>query len=123
MCSGYAGCERTRVLSDASHEHVAAGIMARGAVAHACRPPDCFSRYEPGTPDHDGLFGRDHRSQLVHVFSPDGGAQTIATMGTAPGAVLNWFVAPILAATLYLALCPAGSQSAPTEDRADRSAQ
>jgi hypothetical protein len=31
----------------------------------------------------------------------------LETMGTAPGAALNWFAVPILAVLLYFALCPA----------------
>lgn len=31
----------------------------------------------------------------------------IVTLGAAPGAALNWFVVPVVAATLYLALCTA----------------
>ena len=31
----------------------------------------------------------------------------IVTLGTAPGAALNWFAVPVVAATLYLALCTA----------------
>ena len=36
-----------------------------------------------------------------------GHLKPIETMGTAPGAALNWFAVPILAILLYLALCPA----------------
>ena len=39
-----------------------------------------------------------------------GHLKPIVTLGTAPGASLNWFVFPVVAATLYLALCK-------TEDR------
>ena len=38
-----------------------------------------------------------------------GHLKPIETMGVAPGAALNWIVAPIIAAVLYLALCPAGA--------------
>ena len=31
----------------------------------------------------------------------------ITTVGTAPGAALNWVVAPVLVLTLWLSLCPA----------------
>ena len=36
-----------------------------------------------------------------------GNLKPVETMGTAPGAALNWFAVPILAVLLYLALCPA----------------
>ena len=36
-----------------------------------------------------------------------GQLKPIETMGTAPGAALNWFAVPVLAVLLYLALCPA----------------
>ena len=36
-----------------------------------------------------------------------GHLKTVETIGTAPGAALNWFAVPILAILLYLALCPA----------------
>lgn len=36
-----------------------------------------------------------------------GHLKPIVTLGTAPGAALNWFVVPVVAATLYLALCTA----------------
>lgn len=36
-----------------------------------------------------------------------GNLKPIETVGTAPGAALNWFAVPILAVLLYLALCPA----------------
>ena len=36
-----------------------------------------------------------------------GQLKPIETMGTAPGAALNWYAVPILAVLLYLALCPA----------------
>jgi hypothetical protein len=35
-----------------------------------------------------------------------GHLKPLETMGTAPGAALNWFAVPILAVLLYLALCP-----------------
>jgi len=34
-----------------------------------------------------------------------GELKPILTLGTAPGAALNWFFVPVVAATLYLALC------------------
>jgi hypothetical protein len=37
-----------------------------------------------------------------------GHLKPLATMGTAPGAALNWYAVPVLAVLLYLALCPAG---------------
>jgi hypothetical protein len=37
-----------------------------------------------------------------------GQLKPIETMGTAPGAALNWYAVPVLAVLLYLALCPAG---------------
>ena len=36
-----------------------------------------------------------------------GHLKPIATMGTAPGAALNWVVLPLLIALLWLSLCPA----------------
>jgi len=36
-----------------------------------------------------------------------GHLKPLMTLGTAPGAALNWFAVPVLAATLYLALCAA----------------
>jgi hypothetical protein len=36
-----------------------------------------------------------------------GRLKPLETMGTAPGATLNWYVVPILAVLLYLAMCPA----------------
>lgn len=36
-----------------------------------------------------------------------GHLKPIATMGTAPGAALNWVVLPLLAVLLWLSLCPA----------------
>ncbi len=36
-----------------------------------------------------------------------GHLKPILTLGTAPGAALNWFAVPVVAATLYLALCSA----------------
>jgi hypothetical protein len=36
-----------------------------------------------------------------------GRLKPLETMGTAPGAALNWYAVPILAVLLYLALCPA----------------
>jgi hypothetical protein len=36
-----------------------------------------------------------------------GHLKPLETIGTAPGAALNWYAAPILAVLLYLALCPA----------------
>lgn len=40
-----------------------------------------------------------------------GHLKPIVTLGTAPGAALNWVVVPVVAATLYLALCPAEEQA------------
>lgn len=37
-----------------------------------------------------------------------GHLKPIATIGTAPGAALNWVVLPALAALLWISLCPAG---------------
>jgi hypothetical protein len=37
-----------------------------------------------------------------------GQLKPIETMGTAPGAALNWYAVPVLAVLLYLGLCPAG---------------
>jgi hypothetical protein len=36
-----------------------------------------------------------------------GQLKPIETMGTAPGAALNWVIVPVIALLLYLALCPA----------------
>jgi hypothetical protein len=36
-----------------------------------------------------------------------GHLKPLETMGTAPGAALNWYAVPLLAVLLYLALCPA----------------
>lgn len=36
-----------------------------------------------------------------------GHLKPVTTMGTAPGAALNWLVLPVLAFFLYLSLCPA----------------
>ena len=36
-----------------------------------------------------------------------GHLKPIATMATAPGAALNWYAVPVVAVTLYLALCTA----------------
>ncbi len=36
-----------------------------------------------------------------------GHLKPISTLGTAPGAALNWYVVPVVAVTLYLALCTA----------------
>ena len=36
-----------------------------------------------------------------------GHMKPVMTLGTAPGAALNWFAVPIVAVVLYLALCPA----------------
>ena len=36
-----------------------------------------------------------------------GHLKPIVTMGTAPGAALNWYVVPVVAVTLYLSLCTA----------------
>ncbi|MGQ3302062.1 hypothetical protein [Reyranella sp.] len=36
-----------------------------------------------------------------------GTLKPITTMGTAPGAALNWFTLPVMAFFLYLSLCPA----------------
>ena len=46
---------------------------------------------------------------LVEPFfrALSGNLKPIETMGTAPGAALNWFAVPILAVVLYLALCHA----------------
>ena len=35
-----------------------------------------------------------------------GTLKPVETIGTAPGAALNWFAVPVLAVLLYLALCP-----------------
>jgi hypothetical protein len=40
-----------------------------------------------------------------------GHLKPLETMGTAPGAALNWYAVPILAVLLYLALCPATSEA------------
>jgi hypothetical protein len=46
---------------------------------------------------------------LVEPFfrALSGHLKPLETMGTAPGAALNWYAVPILAVVLYLALCPA----------------
>jgi hypothetical protein len=46
---------------------------------------------------------------LVEPFfrALSGHLKPLETMGTAPGAALNWYAVPILAVLLYLALCPA----------------
>jgi len=36
-----------------------------------------------------------------------GHLKPISTLATAPGAALNWYAVPVVAVTLYLALCPA----------------
>ena len=36
-----------------------------------------------------------------------GHLKPLVTLGTAPGAALNWVAVPVVAVTLYLALCPA----------------
>jgi hypothetical protein len=36
-----------------------------------------------------------------------GHLKPITTVGTAPGAALNWVVLPVLAGLLWLSLCPA----------------
>jgi len=36
-----------------------------------------------------------------------GTLKPVTTMGTAPGAALNWFTLPVMAFFLYLSLCPA----------------
>jgi len=36
-----------------------------------------------------------------------GHLKPLETIGTAPGAALNWYAVPVLAVMLYLALCPA----------------
>lgn len=36
-----------------------------------------------------------------------GHLKPVTTMGTAPGAALNWFVLPVMAFFFYLSLCPA----------------
>ena len=36
-----------------------------------------------------------------------GNLKPILTLGTAPGAALNWFAVPVVAVTLYLGLCTA----------------
>ena len=36
-----------------------------------------------------------------------GHLKPVVTLGTAPGAALNWVFVPVVALTLYLALCPA----------------
>lgn len=40
-----------------------------------------------------------------------GHLKPVTTMGTAPGAALNWLVLPALAVLLWLSLCPAGRQA------------
>lgn len=44
-----------------------------------------------------------------------GHLKPLTTMGTAPGAALNWVVLPVLAGLLWLSLCPArrGAQGSP----------
>jgi hypothetical protein len=46
---------------------------------------------------------------LVEPFfrSLAGHLKPLETVGTAPGAALNWYAVPVLALLLYLALCPA----------------
>ena len=46
---------------------------------------------------------------LVEPFlrAISGHLKPVLTEGTAPGAALNWFVVPVVAVTLYLALCTA----------------
>ena len=46
---------------------------------------------------------------LVEPFlrALSGHLKPLETIGTAPGAALNWFAVPVLAILLYLALCPA----------------
>jgi len=39
-----------------------------------------------------------------------GHLKPVVTVGTAPGAALNWVVAPVLALTLWLSLCPASAR-------------
>jgi len=48
-----------------------------------------------------------------------GHLKPIETIGTAPGAALNWVVAPFMVATLYLALCPATAQPGASERDGD----
>ena len=43
-----------------------------------------------------------------------GHLKPIETIGTAPGAALNWVVLPIMLVSLWLSLCPAGPRSAVT---------
>jgi len=44
-----------------------------------------------------------------------GHLKPIATVGTAPGAALNWFVPPLMAIALYAALCPGGHGLEPSQ--------
>ena len=46
---------------------------------------------------------------LVEPFlrAISGNLKPIVTLGTAPGAALNWFAVPVVAVALYLALCTA----------------
>jgi hypothetical protein len=39
-----------------------------------------------------------------------GHMKPVVTLGTAPGAALNWVAVPVVAAVLYLALCPADAR-------------
>ena len=50
---------------------------------------------------------------LVFLVEPGlrelaGALKPLETLGTAPGAALNWAAVPVLAAALWLSLCPAG---------------
>ena len=53
----------------------------------------------------------------ILLFEPllrglSGHMKPIMTLGTAPGAALNWFAVPVVAVVLYLALCPADARRA-----------
>jgi hypothetical protein len=45
-----------------------------------------------------------------------GHLKPIETVGTAPGAALNWVVVPVLAVMLWLALCPATAPAPKAEE-------
>jgi hypothetical protein len=54
---------------------------------------------------------------LVFLIEPGlrelaGSLKPIETLGTAPGAALNWAVVPVVAVMLWLSLCPAGDARA-----------
>lgn len=55
---------------------------------------------------------------LVFLIEPGlrelaGALKPLETLGTAPGAALNWAAVPVLAAALWLSLCPAGDAGGP----------